>query len=82
MLDDFRTLEMWRDGKRKISKRLSQDKGFDQELNAFVDAVVSGDEMPISWRSLEMTTMATIDIVESILTDSEIDSGHSSETSN
>ncbi len=82
VLDDFRTLEMWRDGKRKISKRLSQDKGFDQELNAFVDAVVSGDEMPISWRSLEMTTMATIDIVESILTDSEIDSGYSSEISN
>ncbi|MGH9800457.1 MAG: bi-domain-containing oxidoreductase, partial [Blastocatellia bacterium] len=56
VLDDFRQLEMWRDGKRKTSKRMSQDKGFDQELAVFVAAVREGGEMPIGWRSLVMTT--------------------------
>lgn len=66
VLDDFRQLEMWRDGKRKTSKRMAQDKGFDQELAAFVAAVRSGEEMPIDWRSLVMTTLATLRIEDSL----------------
>ena len=66
VLDDFRQLELWRDGKRKISKRMSQDKGFDQELAAFAAAVRSGSEMPIPWRSLVMTTLATLRIEDSL----------------
>lgn len=66
VLDDFRQLEMWRDGKRKTSKRMSQDKGFDQELAAFVAAVRDGSQMPIDWRSLVMTTMATLRIEDSL----------------
>src|SRR5262245_673681 len=37
VLDDFRALEMWRDGKRKRIKHLNQDKGFDQELRVFIE---------------------------------------------
>jgi len=66
VLDDFRQLELWRDGKRKTSKRLSQDKGFDQELSAFVAAVREGSEMPIGWRSLMLTTLATLRIEDSL----------------
>jgi polar amino acid transport system substrate-binding protein len=66
VLDDFRQLEMWRDGKRKTSKRMSQDKGFDQELAAFVGAVREGDAMPIDWRSLVMTTLVTFRIEDSL----------------
>lgn len=66
ILDDFRQLEMWRDGKRKTSKRMSQDKGFDQELAAFVMAVRSGEAMPIDWRSQVMTTLATLRIEDSL----------------
>ena len=66
VLDDFRQLEMWRDGKRKTSKRMSQDKGFDQELAAFVAAVRSGEAMPIDWRGLMMTTLATLRIEDSL----------------
>ncbi|MDX2039795.1 MAG: bi-domain-containing oxidoreductase [Acidobacteriota bacterium] len=66
VLDDFRQLEMWRDGKRKTSKRMSQDKGFDQELAEFVAAVRLGEEMPIDWRSLVMTTLATLRIEDSL----------------
>jgi polar amino acid transport system substrate-binding protein len=66
VLDDFRQLEMWREGKRKTVKRLAQDKGFDQELAAFAEAVRNGGEMPIDWRSLVMTTMATLRIEDAL----------------
>ena len=65
-LDDFRALELWRDGKRKTSKRLAQDKGFDQELAAFVNAARNGAEMPISWRSLVLTTRACLRIEDAL----------------
>lgn len=66
MLDDFRQLEFWRDGKCKTSKRMSQDKGFDQELTAFAGAAREGGEMPIDWRSLVLTTLATLRIEDSL----------------
>jgi polar amino acid transport system substrate-binding protein len=66
VLDDFRSLETWKDGKRKITKRLSQDKGFDRELEAFVDAARSGSEMPIGFRSIVLTTIATLRVEDSL----------------
>lgn len=66
VLEDFRQLEMWREGKRKTVKRLAQDKGFDQELAAFTEAVRGGGEMPIAWRSLAMTTLATLRIEDAL----------------
>ncbi|MBS1789488.1 MAG: bi-domain-containing oxidoreductase [Acidobacteria bacterium] len=66
VLDDFRQLELWREGKRKTSRRMSQDKGFDQELSAFVVAAREGREMPIDWRSLVLTTLATLRIEDSL----------------
>lgn len=68
VLDDFRALEMWRAGKRKQSKRLTQDKGFDQELAAFVAAIRQGHEMPIAWRSLLLTTLTTLRINDALST--------------
>ncbi|MDX2034592.1 MAG: bi-domain-containing oxidoreductase [Blastocatellia bacterium] len=66
VLDDFRTLETWRDGKRALTRRVSQEKGFDQELAAFLDAVRTGSDMPIPWPSLLATTMTTLRIVEAL----------------
>ena len=66
VLDDFRALEVWRGGRRKITKRMQPDKGFDQELAAFVAAAKGGGEMPIAWRSLALTTLATLRLVESL----------------
>lgn len=68
VLDDFRILEIWNNGKRKVTKKLQQDKGFDQELAAFVEAVRKGAEMPISYRSLALTTLTTLQIEESLKT--------------
>jgi len=66
VLDDFRMLETWRDGKRKVIRRMAQDKGFDQELAAFVDAARTGKSMPIEWRSIVLTTLATLRIEDTL----------------
>lgn len=68
VLDDFRVLETWRDGKRQVSRRLSQDKGFDQALAALVQSVRTGAAMPIAWRSLYLTTLATLQIETALRT--------------
>jgi polar amino acid transport system substrate-binding protein len=66
VLDDFRSLETWRDGKRKVTKRLAQDKGFDQELAAFIEAARTGGQAPIAWRSVVLTTVATLRIEDAL----------------
>lgn len=66
VLDDFRTLEVWRGGKRKVTKRLAQDKGFDRELGAFAAAAQGGGAMPIDWRSLVLTTLTTFRIEDAL----------------
>ena len=68
ILDDFRALELWRDGKRKTSKRLTQDKGFDQALAAWTQALRQGGALPIAWRSLALTTLTTLRIEEALRT--------------
>ncbi len=60
VLDDFRKLEMWRYGRRNMSKRLIPDKGFDLELSLFIQAIQEGGDMPIAWRSAVKTTLATL----------------------
>ncbi|HEX6039516.1 Gfo/Idh/MocA family protein, partial [Longimicrobium sp.] len=67
VLDDFRELTISRNGKRKSVKKLSQDKGFDEEIAAFL-AAVKGGAMPIPLRSLVATTRATFAIEQSLAT--------------
>lgn len=66
VLDDFRILEVWRNGKRKVTKKITQDKGFDQEIAAFVEATRKGAAMPIDWQSLVRTTATTLQIEKSL----------------
>lgn len=68
ILDDFRQLTLTRGGKRKKVKRLSQEKGFDQEVSAFLAAVKDSAEPPIPLWSLISTTRATFAIEESLRT--------------
>jgi predicted dehydrogenase len=52
-LDDFRSLEMVRDGRRQVVKsQLKQDKGHAQEVQAFVSSVISGGSPPIAYQQL------------------------------
>lgn len=68
VLDDFRELTVSRNGKRKSTKKLSQDKGFDEEIAAFLQSVKQGGAPPIPLRSLVITTRATFAVEQSLRT--------------
>jgi len=68
ILDDFRQLTLTRNGKRRKVRKLAQEKGFDQEVAAFLTAVRKGGEPPIPLESLVSTTRATFAIEESLRT--------------
>lgn len=65
VLDDFRALEMVRDGRRKVVRRI-QDKGWKDEWRAFVQAVRAGGPPPIPYAHLLGVTKATFAAVESL----------------
>jgi predicted dehydrogenase len=67
VLDDFRTLTIQRGGKATQSGGKAQDKGFDDEIAAFLQGLRSG-EAPISMASLARTTRVTFAIEESLHT--------------
>lgn len=67
VLEDFRTLELWSDGKKKEMKsHLRHDKGHRAECAAFVRAVKEGSASPIPFESIMNTTLATIRLTESV----------------
>jgi predicted dehydrogenase len=67
VLDDFRSLEMVQDGRRKVVKSaLKQDKGHFGEWRAFVKAIREGGEPPIPYEHLIGVTKATFAAVESL----------------
>ncbi len=65
VLDDFRSLEMVEDGKRKEERR-AQDKGWVNEWKAFGKAIREGGEPPIPYEQLMGVTKATFAAVESL----------------
>jgi polar amino acid transport system substrate-binding protein len=68
VLDDFRQLTVSRGGKRSRQQRFSQEKGFAEEVAAFLGAVRGQAGPPIPLRSLVATTRATFAIEESLRT--------------
>jgi polar amino acid transport system substrate-binding protein len=67
VLDDYRTLTLQRGGKPRVSGGKAQDKGFDDEVEAFLSALRTG-EAPIPINSLARTTRVTFAIEESLRT--------------
>lgn len=73
-LDDFRALELVKDGKRQVLKSaLRQDKGHFNGWAAFVKAVTEGGKPPISYRELIGVTRATFKAVESLRSGDELE---------
>jgi len=67
VLEDFRRLELIRDGKKQtVHARWRQDKGHREEWAAFVDCVQQRREAPISFDDLVCSTLATLRIQESV----------------
>jgi len=72
VLDDFRTLEMVHDGRRKVVKK-SQDKGWFNEWVAFTRAIREGGKPPIPYEQLIGVTRATFAAMESLQSGNTID---------
>lgn len=67
VLDDFRTLEVVRGGRRTTAKaRLTQDKGHRGELEAFVAAIRGGSAAFQPFEDTVRTTLATFRILDSL----------------
>ncbi len=67
VLDDFRRLELWSSGGRRIYRSpLRQDKGHRAEWLAFVRAVEHGGPPPIPYPELFAVSQATLDALESL----------------
>jgi predicted dehydrogenase len=61
VLDDFRQLELVRNGKKTIERSpLKQDKGHAEEWRAFAAAVRSGKKAPISFEGIVASSLATL----------------------
>jgi predicted dehydrogenase/threonine dehydrogenase-like Zn-dependent dehydrogenase len=67
ILDDFRSLSILNGGKRQDRKVRAQQKGFDEEVEAFARAIEE-QLLPISMASLAGTTRASFAIEEALRT--------------
>ena len=66
-MDNFKRTEIWRRGKCR-STRVRMDKGQKHELEAFVQAVRTAADMPVTFDSLVATTACTLAVGRSIST--------------
>jgi predicted dehydrogenase len=66
VLEDFRRLELVRNGRKKvIASKLGQDKGHRNEWAEFARAIQSGGHSPIGFDEIVMTQLATLALEES-----------------
>lgn len=67
ILDDFRSLELVKDGRRqKFSSNLRQDKGHAALWETFLDAIHQGTAAPIPYADLLAVTRATLAAMDSL----------------
>jgi predicted dehydrogenase/threonine dehydrogenase-like Zn-dependent dehydrogenase len=66
VINDFRDGLIYRNG--KTIKLKSSGKGHKEEVSAFINALKSGNDSPISFRSICLTTLATFKIHDSLFT--------------
>jgi predicted dehydrogenase len=66
VLDNFRRLEMVKDGRRRVSRsRFRQDKGFEGEWAAFLQAVRDPDgPTPLTFQEIRATSLITFGIMD------------------
>jgi polar amino acid transport system substrate-binding protein len=72
VLDDYRSVTMYRDGREKQVSLKAQDKGQKDQVTAVCAAVLSG-EAPISLNDLASTSRATFRILDSLRERARID---------
>jgi predicted dehydrogenase len=74
MLDDYRELELHRNGKvERVRERGQADKGHAAECAAFIAALTAGGESPIPFPQLVASMRTTFAAVESLATGASVD---------
>ena len=68
VLDDFKTLAIYTDGKKKRKKLLSQNKGQKTEVKQFIEAILDGTGEVIPFEEIHSASLTTFRIIESIRT--------------
>ena len=66
LIDNFKSLQFTRKGKRQRMRRWNADYGHRGELEAFFGAVKRGEPVPVPFNEYVYTTLATFCILESI----------------
>jgi len=59
VLEDWRSVEFWREGRRRRTTNLSQQKGHAEEVAAFLRAIRDGLPSPVSPGSIQAVSLAT-----------------------
>lgn len=65
VIDDFKTMDILGTGKKNI-KNASQDKGHAKEVELFLKAVKTGEQLPISFQECYNSTKATFEVLDKI----------------
>ncbi|WP_239021987.1 bi-domain-containing oxidoreductase [Pontimicrobium aquaticum] len=65
-IHDFRSGELHMNN--KVTKLKSTSKGHKQEVTAFIGALNTGSQSPISFESIRLTTLTTYKIIDSLIT--------------
>ncbi len=73
LLDNYRSLAMHQGGKRRTKKLVNQQKGFTEEVRAFVTAVRDGTPMPIPFETLLAVTQTCFLIHDSLESGAPVD---------
>jgi predicted dehydrogenase len=66
IVDDFKELTIYSNGKRRRKKLLSQDKGQKQVVNQFVNAILNGTGELMSFKEIYNTSLVSFKIIDSI----------------
>ena len=72
VVDDFKELTIYSNGKKIRKKLLSQDKGQKEEVRKFVNAILNGTAELISFKEIYNTSLITFKITDSIQTGESI----------
>ncbi|HEY8494680.1 MAG TPA: Gfo/Idh/MocA family oxidoreductase, partial [Myxococcota bacterium] len=73
ILDDFRSLELARGGRRRSERSARQDKGFREEMSRFLAAVRSGGPMPIPFEQSLASSRATLAVLDALRTGAPVE---------
>jgi predicted dehydrogenase/threonine dehydrogenase-like Zn-dependent dehydrogenase len=66
VIDDYKALDIFAQGKREKKKIFNQDKGQRAEISQFVDSIIFGGSEPIPFEEIYNTSLVTLKTIESL----------------